>query len=47
MDYNVRTKVLLGTNFNDSEFNELMWESAKPHFIQDIKFVIEQNETLC
>lgn len=46
MDYNVKTKILLATNFNTSEFNDLMYESAKPEIIEDIKSVIEQDSTL-
>ena len=47
MDYNVKTRILLDTNFNTSEFNDLMYESTKPHIIEDIKSVIEEDPTLC
>ena len=46
MDYNVKTRILLNTNFNTSEFNDLMYESTKPHIIEDIKSVIEEDPTL-
>lgn len=46
MDYNVKTRILLAMNFNTSEFNDLMYESAKPEIIEDIKSVIEQDSTL-
>lgn len=46
MDYSVKTRVLLGTNFNTAEFNVLMYESAKPFIIEDIKSVIEEDSTL-
>ena len=46
MDYNVKTRVILNTNFNTSECNDLMYESAKPHIIEDIKSVIEEDPTL-
>ena len=47
MDYIVKTRILLNTNFNISEFNDLMYEDAKPHIIEDIKSVIEEDPTLC
>ena len=46
MDYNVKTRILLNTNFNTNEFNDLMYESTKPHIIEDIKSVIEEDPTL-
>ena len=46
MDYNVKTRILLDTNFNTREFNDLMYESAKPCMIADIKSVIEADPTL-
>lgn len=46
MDYNVKTRILLDTNFNTREFNDLMYESAKPRIIEDIKSVIEKDPTL-
>lgn len=46
MDYSVKTRILLGTNFNTAEFNALMYESAKPFMIEDIKSVIEADPTL-
>lgn len=46
MDYNVKTRILLAANFNTREFNDLMYESAKPHMIDDIKSVIEADPTL-
>lgn len=46
MDYHVKTKVLLGTNFNTAEFNALMFESTKPFIMDDIKSVIEEDPTL-
>lgn len=46
MDYNVKTGILLDTNFNTREFNDLMYESAKPRIIEDIKSVIEKDPTL-
>lgn len=46
MDYNVKTRILLDTNFNAGEFNDLMYESTKPHIIEDIKSVIEEDPTL-
>lgn len=46
MDYNVKTRILLATNFNTREFNDLMYESAKPRIIEDIKSVIEKDPTL-
>lgn len=46
MDYSVKTRVLLGTNFNTAEFNVLMYENAKPFIIEDIKSVIEEDSTL-
>ena len=46
MDYNVKTRILLDTNFNTREFNDLMYESAKPRIIEDIKSVIENDPTL-
>ena len=46
MDYNVKTGILLNTNFNTREFNDLMYESAKPHMIEEIKSVIEADPTL-
>ncbi len=46
MDYNVKTRILLDTNFNTREFNDLMYESAKPRIIEDIKSVIEKDLTL-
>ena len=46
MDYNVKTGILLNTNFNTREFNDLMYESAKPRIIEDIKSVIENDPTL-
>ncbi len=46
MDYHVKTKVLLGTNFNTAEFNALMFESTKPFIMEDIKSVIEEDPTL-
>ena len=46
MDYNVKTRVILNTNFNTSECNDLIYESAKPHIIEDIKSVIEEDPTL-
>ena len=46
MDYNVKTRILLDTNFNTREFNDLMYESAKPRIIEDIKSVIETDSTL-
>lgn len=46
MDYSVKTRVLLGTNFNTVEFNALMFESAKPFIIEDMKSVIEGDPTL-
>ena len=47
MDYNVKTRILLNTNFNTSEFNDLMYENVKPGIIEDIKSVIEEDPTLC
>ena len=46
MDYNVKTRVILNTNFNTSECNDLIYESAKPHIIEDIKSVVEEDPTL-
>ena len=46
MDYNVKTRILLAANFNTREFNDLMYESAKPRIIEDIKSVIEADPTL-
>ena len=46
MDYNVKTGILLNTNFNTREFNDLMYESAKPRIIEEIKSVIEADPTL-
>ena len=46
MDYSVKTRILLGTNFNTAEFNTLMFESTKPFIIVDIKSVIEEDPTL-
>ena len=46
MDYNVKTRILLAANFNTREFNDLMYESAKPYMIDDIKSVIEADPTL-
>lgn len=46
MDYSVKTRILLATNFNTREFNDLMYESAKPHIIDEIKSVIEVDPTL-
>ena len=46
MDYNVKTGILIYTNFNTREFNDLMYESAKPHIVEDIKSVIEKDPTL-
>ncbi|NBH36418.1 hypothetical protein D3Z58_23580 [Clostridiaceae bacterium] len=46
MDYNVKTGILFNTNFNTREFNDLMYESAKPHMIDDIRSVIEEDPTL-
>ena len=47
MDYIVKTRILLNTNFNISEFNDLMYEDAKPYIIEDIKSVIEEDPPLC
>ena len=47
MDYVVKTRILLNTNFNISEFNDLMYEDAKPDIIEDIKSVIEEDPPLC
>lgn len=44
MDYNVKTRILLDTNFNAGEFNDLMYESTKPHIIEDIKSVQQMPE---
>ena len=33
MDYIVKTGILIYTNFNIREFNDLMYESAKPHIV--------------
>lgn len=46
MDYNVKTQVRLGTNFNTADFNALLYESAQPFMIEDIKSVIEADPTL-
>lgn len=46
MDYNVKTGILLNTNINTREFNDLMYESAKPRIIEGIKSVIEKDPTL-
>ena len=46
MDYSVKTRILLGTNFNTAEFNTLMFESTQPYIIDDIKSVIEEDPTL-
>ena len=46
MDYNVKTGILIYTNFNTREFNDLMYESAKPHIVENIKAVIEKDPTL-
>ena len=46
MDYNVKTGILIYTNFNTGEFNDLMYESAKPRIVEDIKSVIEKDSTL-
>lgn len=45
MDYNVKTRILLD-EFYTGEFNDLMYESTKPHIIEDIKSVIEEDPTL-
>lgn len=47
MDYVVKTRILLNTNFNIREFNDLMYEEAKPDIIEDIKSVIEEDPILC
>ena len=46
MDYIVKTGILIYTNFNIREFNDLMYESAKPHIVEDIKSVIEKDSAL-
>ena len=46
MDYKVKMKVMLDTNFNTGEFNELMYDSSKQHFIEDIKSILEEDEAL-
>lgn len=46
MDYNVKTGILIYANFNTREFNDLMYESAKPRIVEDIKSVIEKDSTL-
>ena len=46
MDYNVKTKVLLEIDFNTEEFNVLMYESAKPYIIDDIKSIIKEDTIL-
>ncbi len=47
MDYSVKALILLNTNFNTSEFNDLMYENVKPGIIEDIGAVIEEDPTLC
>ncbi len=46
MDYNVKTGILIYTNFNTREFIDLMYESAKPRIVEDIKSVIEKDSIL-
>ena len=47
MDYVVKIRILLNTNFNIREFNDLMYEEAKPDIIEDNKSVIEEDPILC
>lgn len=46
MDYNVKTRIWLATNFNTRDSNDLMYDDAKPRIIEDIKSVIEADPTL-
>ncbi len=46
MDYNVKTRIWLATNFNTRDSNDLMYEDAKPRIIEGIKSVIEADPTL-
>ncbi len=46
MDYSVKTRVLLGTHFDTSEFNMLLFEGAKPDIIEDIRSVLAEDPTL-
>lgn len=46
MEYRIKTRVLLDTHFNDNDFNELMWDAAKPLMIENIKSVFEKDRIL-
>ena len=46
MEYSIKTRVLLDTHFNDSEFNVLMWDSTKPYMIEDIRSIFEKDPIL-
>lgn len=46
MDYEVKTRVLLDTGFDDRECNHLMFDGIKNEMVKQIKAVFESDKTL-
>lgn len=45
-DYEVNTTVIFNTGFDDRECNELMFKDMKDKIVNDIRGVLEEDETL-